>query len=230
MNEILVEHGTLRVRGENYKIPEDYGISVQIGGLKKRTSLFYRYFVQSTPQPAQLELDPRDRTVCVTINSVTRGDSPDIRQNRIIPVPISAYVVAQALINFLESPEVLKLIKNIFDGHSIGDENEGWLTEKAFDSLLELEDLVEDIDRVEVYDCGEWLDHTLNFFDKDGDPCDDNEAVKIEIEGLGTITADSDPHELTAKLENSLDANLRLYHVREYFGALIDELKQNNKG
>lgn len=91
-------------------------------------------------QPVRLELDPNDRSVRVGFR---------MHDNNVIVVPLSPQIYAGALAKFLENSVVLKLVTDIFEGYTLGSNNQAQLSGDAMDALSKLELLVADIDRVD---------------------------------------------------------------------------------
>lgn len=188
--------------------------------------MFFKYDTQSDPQPARIEIDPRDRSMCASINyTIGNSDSADIWKNRILTVPISPYVDSCALNDFMTSTYTQNLVDIMIEGYTENSDGNGQLTQCAADALDTLVQSADKIAQVEVWGCEEYLCNSLIYRDENGVQCHRDDAVTIEIFGLPNISVDSDVRDLVKNLV--LDEGIFVYGVEEYFNSLIEILKSN---
>jgi len=210
-------------------------ITVCIENLDGQVPLFERYPTDISPQPARIELDPRDRSVCAEINSSAGGNSDldTVYFGIIITINVSPFVSGAALIEFLEDDEFLDLVGEVFDGHEIytthhGSEK-GRLTDRAIAARGKLDELANIIKEVNVLECSEWIEESITYRDSGGAESDRDGAVWAEVDGIGKITPESDVAALVAKTEEWIDGDYYVYWIEDYYKELIAELKGNSE-
>ncbi len=136
----------------------------------KLAPVYCRFDGQTQPQPAYLELDPQKRTLTADYSGEIGNAVPmTVWHGHQYRLSITPYLTGAALADLLEDEDVLTLVAEVIDGHSIewdGSNHVGRLTEDAADAL---EGLQESLDRnaavdtapcVSVYTPEEWVEDT----------------------------------------------------------------------
>lgn len=195
-----------------------------------KAPLFHKYAAQCTHQPARLELDPRERSVCGSINyNIGNSDSANIWHGLIITVRVSAYVSGSALIAFMNDKNVHVLINRIFEGHRLDDRNHGHLDDSAEGALDKLESLAENIENINVWECGDWLNDNAIYRDDNDRRCDHDDATTVEFVDIMTVTAFTTKDDFVQKIKASEDGDVYIYGIEDYFDILIGNLESNTK-
>lgn len=203
-------------------------IIVHTENLNKPAPLFLKYRDHSKAQPAFLELNTLDKSICAKVEHDPKFSMPTNFQAGVIIVPIAPNVNGVALMAFMMAESTQELARQIFNGYSVDNSGHyGHLSESAYKAWCDLKTLAEDIRQTEVCDCGKWLADQMLFFDAEGVLCSSDDAVIVEIRGFGRITPDSDPDQLTDALRSRND--VYLLNVREYCYDLIGRLIYNDE-
>lgn len=164
----------------------------------KLAPVYFRYNREINPQPAYLWIDLEKRTVEADYSGeIGQGGTPlRVWNGTVRRIPITPYVKGDALAALLESKELRDYVQRMIDGFELVWDGSNWLGKLTPDAEKAEHDLdrhcqvhVDPNDQATVYTAGEWLEAATH---------EDEDAARIEIDGLGTITADTPDAELEA--------------------------------
>lgn len=126
--------------------------------------LYYRHAGQSEPQRAALYIKA-DGTVTADINYQINCVTFDVWHGRTRTVELSPSVSGAALADWLDNESTVALLARVVAGLTVdwdGNNEVGRLTDDAVAALDELEREAQDIDQIEVWQPGDWLNGVVS--------------------------------------------------------------------
>lgn len=135
-------------------------ITLDIENLTAGAPLYAYLTGQMSPQPAYVEIN-EDGFVSADYSGEVGGGVPEsVWHNRTIRIRVPAEASGEALADLLRG-DALPLLEAIHAGHSIewdGSNHVGRLDDEARSAAEELERLLEDVQQMDVWDAGQWLE------------------------------------------------------------------------
>jgi hypothetical protein len=204
-------------------------MSITINKINSQSDLFCHYDRQTSAQGCYVELDCKNETLSALYNAEIGNAIPFSvyhGHDQRFAIPLLTVDAANRLMD-----EIKPLAERVVGGYKSewnGNNHVAVFTDDAQAAIEEITEICDNIENDETnsvseWDSGDWLQHVMHRHDADGEQCQWNQAITVEIDGYGTITAkttDDKLLEMQQAIENDLDEKTILNNLKKF---LIEE-------
>lgn len=197
--------------------------------ISKKAPLYCKYQKQILPQNAYIYLFDNGNVYIDCNHEPSNNISFDELYGRTITFPVSQYLSGKQIKELFEDEEVLTLLNQIHEGHSLEFRNQdppiGKLTDEAKKVRDKLQNILDNLyGEIQVWNVSDWLFSSCSLFDHWNDNLTIEETVQIlENEILDNEVIDGDIE------ETLLDAALYRFNTNKKLRkAHIEELLKRN--
>ena len=196
--------------------------------------LYFQYDGQYQPQPAYIEIDPREDEIIISADydgNIGGGCSALHHHHLVETIPVPSQILGSALIEHMNSNDFKADVLALCEGYEEvynGNNFVGRWQEGTSDEIRQMEYAIYELETAEVLDGGSWIDGDVYYRTEDGSQVDrDNATRAFYGNGQDVIEIKTENLEALVKsAEDYVDESTQVVEgIEEAFESIIGDLE-----